>query len=576
LAGSTFEGADGNLAVNCTGFTDWATPAFNLQTGIDLASGGTDNIFTGGSKEDSTTPTVGFKPADPKNDLSRFYISNERGANGHIFMYLAWERGATSGSANEDFEINQNATGTGVVTDTNGGLALPIPRTAGDLLIAYDFSGSSSSPALTLYKWQSSLLPGQSCLTASDVPSCWVYSQDLTGSREAIAAVNGTSSVTDPLQSPAATLGAGAFGEAAIDMTAAGIFPATKCVHFGSAWVKGRSSTQDSSETKDFIAPIGVNINNCGTIRIHKVTENGDGTFGYSTTGGLTPATFNLSNGGTQAYTGTVVPGAYSVTESPGPGAWTLKSVSSTVTGPGTIASTSGATASITMGASGTVDITYTNHINLSPSISTTLSATSVSIGTPVSDTATLSGATANAGGTVTFTVFSDSACSNQVYNAGSGTVSNGMAYSAPVIFNNAGTYYWQAVYSGDANNNPATSPCMSEVLTVTKNQPGISTAQNLIPNDAATISGATSAVTGTITFQLFSPSNPTCNSTIGNPALTQTVSVNHGNGTYPTTNTTVIASDPGTWKWKVVYSGDANNAGTTSVCGVENFTITN
>ena len=30
---------------------------------------------------------------------------------------------------------------------------------------------------------------------------------------------------------------------------------------------------------------------------------------------------------------------------------------------------------------------------------------------------------------------------------------------SATVTFNTAGTYYWQAVYSGDANNNGATEP---------------------------------------------------------------------------------------------------------------------
>jgi len=48
------------------------------------------------------------------------------------------------------------------------------------------------------------------------------------------------------------------------------------------------------------------------------------------------------------------------------------------------------------------------------------------------------------------------------------------------------------------------------------------------------------------------------------------------GNGTYNTTNTTFLASTVGTWRWQVNYSGDANNNGATSVCGVENFTITN
>jgi len=48
------------------------------------------------------------------------------------------------------------------------------------------------------------------------------------------------------------------------------------------------------------------------------------------------------------------------------------------------------------------------------------------------------------------------------------------------------------------------------------------------------------------------------------------------GGGTYNTTNTTVFASTPGTWRWLITYSGDGNNSPTTSACGVENFTITN
>jgi hypothetical protein len=48
------------------------------------------------------------------------------------------------------------------------------------------------------------------------------------------------------------------------------------------------------------------------------------------------------------------------------------------------------------------------------------------------------------------------------------------------------------------------------------------------------------------------------------------------GNGTYTTTNTSFVASDEGTWRWQSSYSGDANNEGASSACGVERFTITN
>jgi hypothetical protein len=207
------------------------------------------------------------------------------------------------------------------------------------------------------------------------------------------------------------------------------------------------------------------------------------------------------------------------------------------------------------------------------PSIATTLSAESVSVGSIVTDSATLTGATSDAGGTVTYTVYTDNTCQTFYADAGTKTVTNGIVPdSDPITFNDAGTFYWQAVYSGDATNQGATSVCTSETLVVNPNITALITAQNLIPNDDATLSEATSNAGGTITFSLFSPSDPTC---LGTPALTQTVNVS-GNGTYSTTNTTFIASTEGTWRWEVVYSGDANNVGSTSACGVERFTIAN
>lgn len=212
--------------------------------------------------------------------------------------------------------------------------------------------------------------------------------------------------------------------------------------------------------------------------------------------------------------------------------------------------------------------------VNTNPTqINTTLSGTSVSIGAAVHDSATLSGQTSNAGGTVTYTVYTDSNCTTGAQSAGTKAVTNGLVTDSDAItFNNAGTFYWQAVYSGDANNQGATSTCSSEVLVVNPNAPGIATAQNLLPNDSATISGATSNAGGKITFNLFRPSDATCS---GAPAYTQQVNVN-GNGTYSTTNTTFLATDTGTWRWQVAYSGDNNNIGASSACGVENFTITN
>jgi hypothetical protein len=567
LAGSTFEGNDGNLVVNTAGNTDWANVA-GRNTGIDKPSGSSDNAFGQGTKEDNANTTVVTGSIPPnKNDLTRFYEASEQGANGHIYLYLGWERLVNIGNANLDFEINQKTTA-GFTSSTTG--PVTINRTAGDLLVTYDFGGSGT-PTLGLNTWLTAAAGNtvSQCFSANALP-CWGKHVTLNGTNSEGAVNTGT--IAEPIAG--GTLGAGLFGEAAIDLTAAGVFPPGVCEAFGSAFVKSRSSSSFTAELKDFIAPIAVNISNCGTIIVHKTTENGDSSFGYTTTGtGL--SAFSLSDGGTKTFT-PLTAGSYSVTENltaaQVTAGWTLKSLTCSAQGSSTT-STSGSTASITLALGDTVDCYYTNHINKSPTISTLLSATSVAIGSTVHDSATLSGATSNAGGTVAYTVYTDSACSLGAQSAGTKTVTNGVVPDSDgITFNSAGDFYWQAVYSGDANNNPATSVCTDEHLVVTKAQPSISTAQNLLPNDDATISGGFGTPGGSVTFNLFDPSDATC---AGTPAYTQTVSVS-GNGTYSTTNTTFLASDEGTWRWQVSYSGDGNNEAAESACGVEHFTIDN
>src|SRR6266568_117613 len=333
LPGSTFEGNDGNLVVDHAGDTDWAN-APNRVIGVDQSSGSADNAFGQGTKEDNPAVTV---------------------VNGSI-------------------QLNQNAT-TGFTNTTTGPVTLN--RTPGDILITYDFGGSGT-PSLGLLKWITSANGTvANCFSANALP-CWGKRVDLSAAGFAEGAVN-AATVTDPIANTSLTTGL--FGEAAVNLTSAGVFPPGTCEAFGSTFLKSRSSTSFTAEIKDFIAPQPVSISNCGTVKIHKVTENGNGTFGYTATGGLSPTTFTLSNGGLRTYSGVPI-GSYTVTESTLPAGWTLKSLVCTANGTGTTATPSGATVSIGMAGGGVVDCTYTNHTNLSPTIATTLSAGSVSIGT--------------------------------------------------------------------------------------------------------------------------------------------------------------------------------------------------
>jgi LPXTG-site transpeptidase (sortase) family protein len=114
------------------------------------------------------------------------------------------------------------------------------------------------------------------------------------------------------------------------------------------------------------------------------------------------------------------------------------------------------------------------NHI-FGPACATTtatkLSASSVTTGTAVHDSATLTGTNSSkATGTVTYNVYSDSACTSLVTTAGTNLpVTDGVLPNSNPATLPTGTYYWQAVYNGDELNNMASrSNCSTEVLRVT------------------------------------------------------------------------------------------------------------
>jgi hypothetical protein len=113
------------------------------------------------------------------------------------------------------------------------------------------------------------------------------------------------------------------------------------------------------------------------------------------------------------------------------------------------------------------------------PTVETALSATSVIVGTPVHDTATLPGATAAAGGTVTYKVLAGTACSGAAAFTSTqivteGAVPNSGSYSPPSV----GTYSWQATFSASETSTAAsaTSTCLTETLSVPKNPTQVAT----------------------------------------------------------------------------------------------------
>ena len=98
--------------------------------------------------------------------------------------------------------------------------------------------------------------------------------------------------------------------------------------------------------------------------------------------------------------------------------------------------------------------------ILVSPTLSTTPSP-GVTLGGVLSDSATLNGAVGPTG-TVTFHLYSDFTCGTPVWTSPAEALTGSSATTLPGGWTSVsvGTYYWQAVYSGDSHNNPATSSC--------------------------------------------------------------------------------------------------------------------
>lgn len=268
LPGSPFEGNDGNLVVNTAGNTDWANIGISCVTpiagcGIDKPTGQTDDSFGTGTKEDTAVPSVvdGSIPNN-KSDLTRFYARFIEEANGSTYAYLAWERvQEPNGTTNMDFEFNQSS-----VLSSNG--VTPV-RTAGDVLIKYDLSQGGVNPVLGYHTWVAT--GNKSLCEAANATPCWGKVQTLAGNFE--GSIN-TVVVSDPIAPNAPRdLSVRTFGEAAINLTAAGIVGADPCLPFSSAYLKSRSSDSFTAALKDFIAPISVATSKCADINVMKTDD---------------------------------------------------------------------------------------------------------------------------------------------------------------------------------------------------------------------------------------------------------------------------------------------------------------
>lgn len=439
LAPSTFEGNDGNQIVNTPGNTDWANVA-GKHTATDKSNDKTDNSFGQGTKEDNSAVTIVSGAIPPnKNDLTGFLEASETiGAN--TYLYLAWTRAVNIGNANMDFEINASPTA-GFDSTTTGKITLN--RTLNDLLITYDFGGSGT-PTLGYRTWNGSAWSGSTALTSAN--------------------------------SEGAVSADGLFGEASINLTGSGIFPAGTCESLGSTFLKSRSSSSFTAEIKDFVAPVAVRVSNCGTVVIHKTTSPTGGT-GFPFTSTITGNTsFSLDDAGTKTILN-VQPGSYNVTETVASiGNYTLTGIDCSAgdLAPTSTSTATGATA-FTMAAGKTLECTYTNTLNKTDtSVDTTPSGTATWSAT-LDDSATMTPSTAT--GSVVFNLWQDDQCTVPQWVSDSVGLVGGTASSASAgdasgtrTITNVnttdadGVYYWTVDYTATGAFNDSSSNCGEQI----------------------------------------------------------------------------------------------------------------
>ncbi len=199
-------------------------------------------------------------------------------------------------------------------------------------------------------------------------------------------------------------------------------------------------------------------------------------------------------------------------------------------------------------------------------------------------DTATLTLSGPTPTGTVTYTLFSTSASctgpsTTQVVTLnGDGTVPNSSTTDAL----GAGSYSYEASYSGDSNYDPSgESTC--EPFSVAQATPSISTrvfdastnahwsvteTTGATAYDTASIGDTVSGFvpTGTVTYTLF-----TTSTSCSGPSTTQVVALN-GDGTVPNSATTA-ALTAGGYSFQASYSGDSNY-GPSPLGGCEPFSV--
>jgi hypothetical protein len=278
LPGSSFQGADGNQ--------DDALPAIDWQA-LQAAErvhhspdpNAPDTAFTGGSEEDEpgqwdfTTEAGGVRPAKA-NILDAWASFDPQGGN--AFLYLGFAREAAQLFARRrpraattfiTFELNHDPR-----LWNNGRATIPC-RSTGDVLVSYEAEGNEVS--VVIQRWVTELTdPASGCATTGRLDDFTSF----TPNADAQGAANATDIRTYLPGAYVNTIPADRFGETALNLgEVLGQGFDDPCFAFSSIWMHSRSSTSESSNMQDFVAPHPLTVRSCSAsgTKFHDLNANG-------------------------------------------------------------------------------------------------------------------------------------------------------------------------------------------------------------------------------------------------------------------------------------------------------------
>jgi len=241
-----FEGGDGDTAAGAD-CLDWLNVASTLITDDQTDAAGQpclrgpncvdQTTFGTATKVDDPIQTIitnGQTPGDPNNksDLEKAYVYGD-----WPLFAVGVVTDTGGGSTNFALELNQQAYTEDTPTNE-------INRQNGDLLFLWTYQGNSTTATLTRYTWLNGAWTNPTVLDAT----------------AAVGASN-TTAVQDP--ETGRMIEAGSFNEIALNMNKVFTLPEGQCIDFGTAMIRSITGFDLTSQMKDTLSPIPLNIANC-------------------------------------------------------------------------------------------------------------------------------------------------------------------------------------------------------------------------------------------------------------------------------------------------------------------------